>query len=104
MSNSTDGRPAPVRAPWFLAPEAAAQRRLRLIPSPPPEPVTPVPDPITRRDLPGSVWELARDAVSAVCGVVAAPAVRVWPLPSTGEAAAYSPGLRQASTVSRSQP
>jgi len=52
-----------MREPFYLAPERA---RLRLIPTPPPEPVTPVPDPITRRDLPGSVWELARDAVSAV--------------------------------------
>ena len=52
-----------VREPFSLAPERA---RLRLIPSPPPEPVMPVPDPIVRRDLPGSVWELARDAAAAV--------------------------------------
>lgn len=49
--------------PFFLAPERA---RLRLIPSPPPEPVTPRPDPIVRRGLPGAVLELARDAAQAV--------------------------------------
>lgn len=59
-----------MREPFYLAPEAAAQRRLRLIPSPEPEPVTPLPDPIVRRGLPGSVLELARDAVVAVWAAV----------------------------------
>lgn len=55
------------REPFYLAPERA---RLRLIPTPPPEPVVVRPDPIGRRSWVGAVWELARDAVVGVWGLV----------------------------------
>lgn len=53
-----------MREPFYLTPE----RALRLVPTPEPTPVTPMPDPITRRGLPGSVVELMRDVWRAVWG------------------------------------
>lgn len=45
------------REPFYLAPKRA---RLRLIPTPEPEPVTPVPDPIVRRSWVGAMWATVR--------------------------------------------